>query len=115
MRNTMQKTKLALAFGALIAVGLVGCNKPADEAAAPPAPATVEAPAETMPAEPMTPAMPTTAAMPVGSRAHAAAISRPRTPARVMAASGVSTPASAAAPNSPTLWPATTETSAIDR
>ena len=64
MRNTMQKTKLALAFGALIAVGLVGCNKPADEAAAPPAPATVEAPAETMPTEPMTPAMPATAAMP---------------------------------------------------
>ena len=51
MRNTMQKTKLALAFGALIAVGLVGCNKPADEAAAPPAPATVEAPVETMPAD----------------------------------------------------------------
>ena len=61
--NSMHKTKLALAFGALIAVGLVGCNKPADETVAPPAPATVEAPAETMPAEPMTPAMPSTAAM----------------------------------------------------
>ena len=46
--------------------------------------------------------------MPVGSSAQAAAISRPRTAAKVIAASAVSTPASAAAPSSPTLWPATT-------
>ena len=63
----VNKTKLALAFGALLAVGLVGCNKAADEAAAPAASATMEAPADTMPAEPMTPAMPSTAAMPTDS------------------------------------------------
>jgi hypothetical protein len=59
MRNT--KTMLALAFGAVMAIGLVGCSKPAEEAVAPAAPATVEAPAETMPAEPMTPAAAATA------------------------------------------------------
>ena len=44
--------------------------------------------------------------MPVGSSAHAAAISRPRTAASATAASGVSTPAIAAAASSPTECPA---------
>src|SRR4051812_2359689 len=56
---------------------------------------------------------PRTALMPVASSAQAAAISRPRTPASVTAASGLSTPAMAAAPSSPTLCPATTATSYI--
>ena len=46
--------------------------------------------------------------MPVGSSAHAAAISRPRTAASATAASGVSTPAIAAAASSPTECPAVT-------
>ena len=58
---------------------------------------------------------PSTALIPVGSSAQAAAISRPRTPASVIAASAGSTPASAAAPSSPTLWPATRPTSYIGR
>ena len=53
------------------------------------------------------------AAMPVGSSAQAAAISRPRTPARVIAASAGTTPASAAAPSSPTLCPAVSATSCM--
>ena len=50
---------------------------------------------------------PSTALMPVGSRAQAAAISRPRTAASATAASGSSTPAMAAAASSPTECPAT--------
>ena len=68
-------------------------------------------PAASMAATTSSGSPPSTALMPVGSSAQAAAISRPRTAAKVTAASAVSTPASAAAPISPTLWPATTPTS----
>ena len=50
---------------------------------------------------------PSTALMPVGSSAHAAAISRPRTAASATAVSASSTPAMAAAASSPTECPAT--------
>ena len=49
---------------------------------------------------------PSTALIPVGSSAHAAAISRPRTAARATAASADNTPARAVAASSPTEWPA---------
>lgn len=75
MRNdTMYKTRLALACGALLALGLAGCNRekeqmttePAVSATAvtepmPPPPMTPAAP---MPTTPMTPAAPSTAIPP---------------------------------------------------
>jgi hypothetical protein len=54
---------------------------------------------------------PSTAVIPVGASAQAAAISRPRTPARVTAVSGANTPAMAAAASSPTECPAASCTS----
>ena len=51
---------------------------------------------------------PTTALMPVGVTALAAAIARPRSRTSTIACSLLSTPASAAAANSPTEWPAET-------
>jgi hypothetical protein len=82
MRNdTMYKTRLALACGALLALGLAGCNRereqmdtePAASATAvtepmPPPPMTPAAP---MPTSPMTPAMPSTAIPPPPTTAPA--------------------------------------------
>src|SRR5690606_37319952 len=53
-------------------------------------------------------APPSTAVMPVSVIAAALAIACPRSRTRPSACSGVSTPASAAVANSPTLWPAST-------
>ena len=69
MRNdTMYKTRLALACGALLALGLAGCNREKEQMATEPA-ASATAVTEPMPPPPMTPAeepmpAPMTPAMP---------------------------------------------------
>ena len=56
MRNdTMYKTRLALACGALLALGLAGCNREKEQMATEPA-ASATAVTEPMPPPPMTPA-----------------------------------------------------------
>jgi len=65
MRNdTMYKTRLALACGALLALGLAGCNREKEQMATEPA-ASATAVTEPMPPPPMTPAEPMTPAVPM--------------------------------------------------
>ena len=75
MRNdTMYKTRLALACGALLALGLAGCNREKEQMATEPAasatavtapmPPPPMTPAAPMPTTPMTPAVPSTAIPP---------------------------------------------------
>ena len=60
MRNdTMYKTRLALACGALLALGLAGCNREKEQMTTEPA-ASATAVTEPMPPPPMTAPMPTT-------------------------------------------------------
>ena len=64
MRNdTMYKTRLALACGALLALGLAGCNREKEQMATEPA-APATAVTEPMPPPPMTAPMPSTSMTP---------------------------------------------------
>ena len=64
MRNdTMYKTRLALACGALLALGLAGCNREKEQMDTEPA-ASATAVTAPMPTTPMTPAVPSTAIPP---------------------------------------------------
>ena len=64
MRNdTMYKTRLALACGALLALGLAGCNREKEQMATEPA-ASATAVTEPMPPPPMTAPMPSTSMTP---------------------------------------------------
>ena len=76
MRNdTMLKTRLTIACGALLALGLAGCNRereqmdtePATTATTETAPPADTMPTETMPPSPMTPAAPMTTMPPSDS------------------------------------------------
>lgn len=79
MRNdTMYKTRLALACGALLALGLAGCNREREQLDTTPA-AAATAVTEPMPPAPMTPVAPMTPAMPMTPAA-------PMTPAMPMTA-----------------------------
>ena len=64
MRNdTMYKTRLALACGALLALGLAGCNREKEQMTTEPA-ASATAVTEPMPPPPMTAPMPSTSMTP---------------------------------------------------
>lgn len=82
MRN-LYKTRLALACGALLALGLAGCNREREQMDTEPA-ASATAVTEPMPPAPMTPVAPMTPAMPMTPAA-------PMTPAVPMTAAPPST------------------------